>query len=290
MEKNLFHFSATLPSPHSEKRFLFDVRFLKNQTKKPIIIFIHGFKGFKDWGHFNLLADYFAENGFVFCKLNLSHNGTSPEHPTTFSDLEAFGNNNFSKELDDIATMIDYFHSPQSGVPDEEMDTNALFLLGHSRGGGIALLKANEDNRVKAVVTLAAISDLQKGWTKEKLAKWKEEGVLHVYNGRTNQNMPLYYQIVEDFNAHKDRLDIPRAVKNLNKPALIIHGTQDETLPTTMAHDIKSWGPQAELLILEGANHTFGGYHPYPLKTLPLESLKAAEAVNHFLKRLTPIS
>lgn len=285
MEKNLFQYAATLPSLHNNSPILFDVRFIKNDTKKPIIIFIHGFKGFKDWGHFDLLADYFAESGFVFCKLNLSHNGTTPEHPTEFVDLEAFGQNNFSKELDDIGNMIDYFYSSQNDIPDGEMDKDNLFLLGHSRGGGIALLKTKEDERVKAVATLAAISDLQSGWSKERVAQWKKEGVYYVYNGRTKQNMPLYYQIVEDFNDNKERLDIPGATKKLGKPALIIHGTKDETLPITMARDIKDWSPSAELLILEDANHTFGGYHPYTLKALPVHSLKAAEAVNHFFKQ-----
>ena len=48
------------------------------------------------------MADRFADAGFVFVKFNLSHNGTTIEHPIDFVDLEAFGNNNFAKELDDL--------------------------------------------------------------------------------------------------------------------------------------------------------------------------------------------
>ncbi len=79
-----------------------DISYTKNGYLKPIVIFCHGFKGFKDWGHFNLLADAFAENDFVFVKFNFSYNGTTIEHPVDFADLEAFGENNFSIELDDI--------------------------------------------------------------------------------------------------------------------------------------------------------------------------------------------
>src|SRR5699024_8572931 len=170
---------------------------------------------------------------------NLSHNGTTPEHPTDFADLEAFGQNNFSIELDDMGTMIDYFYSADCMVPGEEMNTDIIFLLGHSRGGGMALLKAAEDDRIKAVVTLAAVSDLEKRWPEDFQKKWQEEGVQYVFNGRTKQNMPLYYQLFENLKANKDRLDIPEAIKKLKKPALIIHGTADETVPTAMAHELK---------------------------------------------------
>lgn len=284
MEKNLVEFSATLPSLHNNRHFLFDVRYKKNNQAKPVLIFVHGFKGFKDWGHFNLWADYFGESEFVFCKLNLSHNGTTPEHPTEFIDLEAFGQNNFSKELDDIGTMIDYFYSSECEVPTEEMNRDTLFLLGHSRGGGMALLKTAEDDRIKAVATLSAMSDLEKRWSEDYLQKWEKEGIQYVFNGRTKQNMPLSFQLIENLRAHKDRLDIAEAVKKLKQPTLIVHGTKDETIPVSMAHELKDKNPSVTLLLIEGAGHTFGGYHPYPTQTLPVESLKAAEEITAFFK------
>ncbi len=52
--------NKTLTSKHHNRAFIYDARYLKNGKKKPVIIFVHGFKGFKDWGTFNLLADEFA--------------------------------------------------------------------------------------------------------------------------------------------------------------------------------------------------------------------------------------
>lgn len=95
------------------KPITFDYRFQENNIKKPIILFSHGFKGFKDWGTFNLMADHFAKKGFIFLKLNFSFNGTTPENTVDFVDLEAFGNNNFSKELDDLKTVIDHLESEE---------------------------------------------------------------------------------------------------------------------------------------------------------------------------------
>ena len=129
--------------------FLCDVRHVENNKKKPVILFVHGFKGFKDWGHFNRIADFFANKGFTYVKLNLSHNGTTPESPIDFVDLDAFGNNNFSIELDDIGILIDHLFSDNSIIPKNEIDLEKLYLIGHSRGGGLVLLKTAEDERVK---------------------------------------------------------------------------------------------------------------------------------------------
>lgn len=282
--KNLNKVDDTLISLHKGRNFLYDARYPADGTPKPVIIFIHGFKGFKDWGHFNLIADYFGEKGYVFIKLNLSHNGTTPEQPIDFADLEAFGKNNFSIELDDIGVLIDHIFSGECKIPAKEMDFKKLYLIGHSRGGGIALLKANEDQRVKAVATLAAIHDLDQRWGSEVLQKWKEEEVQYIYNSRTKQDMPLYYQLVEDLEKNHERLDIPKAVKEIQQPLLIVHGTADETLPVDMAREIKSWNQHAELMIVEGGQHTFGGYHPYDKDELPEHTRKVVEQIDAFFR------
>src|ERR1044072_99812 len=89
------------------KPILADIFYLHTEQPKPVIIYSHGFNGFKDWGNFDLIAGQFASAGFVFIKFNFSHNGTSPEQPEEFVDLEAYANNNYTTELDDLKTVID---------------------------------------------------------------------------------------------------------------------------------------------------------------------------------------
>lgn len=245
-----------------------DARFVPDQQPKPLIIFIHGFKGFKEWGHFNLLADYFAQRGFVFVKLNLSHNGSTLTEDDVL-DLEAFGNNNFSLELADVDAIINLFYSAVSPVPQNEIDLNRLFLIGHSRGGGLAILASAQDTRIKATATWAAISNLDQRWSAETLAKWEQDGVQYVENARTKQQMPLYYQIIQDYHKNKEKLDIPAAARQMPQPLLLIHGTHDETLPLQMAHDLKENKHDAVLEIVPEANHSFGGSHPYTAAHLP---------------------
>ena len=90
------------------KPIVTDVFYQKTNKPKKVVIFCHGYKGFKDWGAWNLMAESFAKAGFFFIKFNFSHNGGTAENPIDFPDLEAFGNNNYTKELDDLERVIDW--------------------------------------------------------------------------------------------------------------------------------------------------------------------------------------
>ena len=90
------------------KPIVTDIFYKENHQPKKVVIFCHGYKGFKDWGAWNLMAASFANAGFFFIKFNFSHNGGTVEQPIDFPDLEAFGNNNYSKELDDLGSVIDW--------------------------------------------------------------------------------------------------------------------------------------------------------------------------------------
>jgi len=273
-----------LTSAHDQRPITYDVRFLADGTRKPIVLFAHGFKGFKDWGYFNLMADTFAKAGIVFAKYNHSHNGTTPDKPTEFTDLEAFGHNNFSIEMDDTGAMIDYIFSTDFPVPDQEIDRERLFLMGHSRGGGLVLMKAYEDARVRAVITLAAVTNWEDRWPDALLQEWKKNGVHIIQNSRTGQDMPLYYQIVENYYQHKERFDLPEIIRNLNVPVLAFHGTEDPTVPAQMAHDLGAWNGLARVEIVEGADHTFGGKHPYDDEKLPKHANFMVQSSIHFIK------
>ena len=56
----------------SEKPILCDLTKPFQHNDKNLIIFCHGYKGFKDWGCWNLMADKFAQNGISFLKFNFS--------------------------------------------------------------------------------------------------------------------------------------------------------------------------------------------------------------------------
>ncbi|GIV34066.1 MAG: alpha/beta hydrolase [Chitinophagales bacterium] len=270
-----------IPGKHG-KPIVADITWPVSSAPLPVVIFCHGFKGFKDWGYFNLAAEAFARSGIMFVKFNFSHNGTSPENPLEFVDLDAFANNNLSIELDDLGRVIDYVEQAHNLKP-APADTSRIFLAGHSRGGSVAILKAAEDGRIKKLVTWSAVSDFEKNWSPDLVEHWKTTGVLYVPNVRTGQQMPLHYQLYTDYITHRSRLRVLSAAAKIHIPFLIIHGTQDETVPFQDAEELHKACPTAKLLPIEGADHVFGGKHPWKSDTLPAPARQVILASADFL-------
>lgn len=261
------------------KDFLCDCTFPETDKQLPLVIFCHGYKGFKDWGAWNLVAESFAQSGFYFAKFNFSHNGTTLQNPVDFDDLEAFGNNNFSKELEDVDRVLET-------LPDNpRIDSEKIAIIGHSRGGGIAIIKDNEDERINALVTWAGISDFKRFFP-QNLEAWKEQGVFYAENKRTHQQMPHYYQFYEDYILHEEQYNIQKAAEQLQKPYLIIHGADDESVNPEEATLLQSWSKHATLQYIEGAGHTFGATHPWHEKQLPTYLQQATHISIQFLKDL----
>lgn len=259
------------------RNFLADSFYMDNTEKRPLVIFVHGYKGYKDWGAWDLMAEKFAESGFFFVKFNFSHNGTTVDDPLHFADLEAFGNNNYTKELSDLGIVIDYF------IKDPHVDSEKIILIGHSRGGGISIIKTFEDERINGLITLASIDTLDRFPTGELLENWKREGVYYVLNGRTQQEMPHYYQFYEDYEKNIHRFDVERATEMAKAYMLIIHGTEDEAVNVKHAEHLHILNPNSELFLIEGGNHTFGAKEPWNNPELPDDLNKVTEKCIDFL-------
>lgn len=251
------------------KPILADITVNETAVKKPLVLFVHGYKGFKDWGCWHLVAKEFAKANMVFLKFNFSHNGGTAEQPIDFPDLEAFGNNNYTIELDDIQTVLNSVTATDFEFSDA-IDTNNITIIGHSRGGGIITIAAAEDTRIKKLVLWASVSDFESRFpTGFKKLVWRLRGVGYVENSRTKQKMPHYYQFYKNFIANRARLNIKRALQRLHIPLLLVHGDNDETVPLLEAEHMKKWNPDATLKVIPNGNHTFGGKHPWEENELP---------------------
>jgi pimeloyl-ACP methyl ester carboxylesterase len=264
-----------------DKNISLDISYKKNNVIKPVVLFIHGFKGFKDWGHFNLIATYFAAQDFVFVKMNTSYNGTTSEFLQDFVELESFGLNNFLLELEDIKLVLDFI---EDKIHHYEGNQHQISIIGHSRGGGLSILTAFQDARVRKLVTWASIASFQYFFDGIDIAKWKDEGVIYTFNSRTNQNMPLYFQLYENYMKYKNELNVEHAAHQLGKPWLIIHGKNDESVKFEAAIQLHTCNKKSEILLIENTNHTFGGKHPFAATDLPKESKIAIDASLVFLK------
>lgn len=261
-----------------------DVLYKKTGVQKPLIIFVHGYKGFKDWGIFGKMNQAFLAKGFALLKFNFSHNGGTVEQPIDFPDLEAFGHNNYSIELDDLQTVIDWISN--NTTHHNEIDINNITLIGHSRGGGICTLTSALDSRIKHLVTWASVCTLDRSMFKEgaELDDWKINGTFYVVNGRTKQQMPHYIQFYNDYISNKERLDIEKAARKMVIPHLIIHSDSDDAVPFSHAENLHTWNPSSQLVKIQNSNHVFGGKHPWKEDILPKDFKEVLKETFSFIE------
>ncbi len=288
-----------LPNPLAPaKPILIDYYLPEQRTNSqtPIIVFLHGFKGFKDWGAFNLMAQNWTQKGFLVFKVNFSHNGTTTESPLDFEDLEAFGQNSITKELSDTATVINFICNRTSDLPKRNIED--IRLVGHSRGGSTAIIYAAKDKRINKVITLSAVSDLEERYFNDKNKKqWHKNGVVVIENGRTNQKMPLFESFYEDFKKNPNNYSVKEATQKLNQantPQLIIHGAKDDSVTIQDAQDIFKWSSDTSLIttnenvkmiLVENADHTYNTKHPNlinNIEELPAPFLEMSNLVASF--------
>ena len=259
-----------------EKVILGDNTYDDSTIKPEVILFIHGFKGFKDWGAHHLVANFFAAQGYRFIKFNMSHSGVIAENPVDVNDMDSFAANTISKELADVNTVVNYIAHTYAGAK--------ITLIGHSRGGGLAILTGVSDARIKRVVTWSAIADFSSLWKPEQEEEWEKTGRIYVENARTKEKMPLSSELLKDYQAHKNEFAILDAASSLELPWLILHGDEDVNVPFSIAQQLAQAQPKAIIKKIAGANHVYGASHPYTEKVMPRHLQEVCEKTRQFIE------
>ena len=239
---------------------LFDLS-IPMQFNGQLIIFVHGFMGFKDWGAWHLVQKYFTEKGFAFCKFNLSHNGGTVENGIDFPDELSFGKNTYSMEVDDIGHLTKKIITYFTEVP-------TIHLIGHSRGGASALLSAKTIG-ASTLSLWASISSIAARFpTNDELKKWEEEGIRYIQNSRTQQKLPQNFSLYTDFIKNQEKLNLERACKKLEIAVSIFHGEQDNSVDPSEGVLLAGW-TTTEISMIKDTDHVFGSKHPWVENELP---------------------
>ena len=218
------------------------------------VVLVHGFKGFSRFAFIPHLAGRLAHAGISAVTFNFSGSGIG-EDMETFTDADAFEENTYTRELHDLGIVL--AHAGQSGWLGAQHG-----LWGHSRGGGIAVLRAARDQHVHALATWAGISTVKR-WPYDVADDWRARGYAEVVNARTGQTFRLKPAVLDEATEHGDgMLDVGAAAESLLCPWLIVHGDADETVHFAEAELLaQRAGSNAELLAIAGGTHTFNVAH-----------------------------
>ncbi|HET9941240.1 MAG TPA: alpha/beta fold hydrolase [Candidatus Eisenbacteria bacterium] len=249
-------------------------------TNEPrAVLLCHGFRGYKDWGFIPLLASTIASQDTPVAAFNMSGSGVATPDGA-FTERERFRKNTYAAELDDIDRVARWLR--------QRLDASGpgfgLGLIGHSRGGAMALLYAASHPEVRTVVSLAAPSRIGV-WPEVAFEAWRDHRPHVVRDFRTRAELPLGPEIYGDIERNGARYDLRRAAASLAVPYLVVQGDRDRSVPLEEGQTLASWGPSGttELAIIKGAGHSFQAGDK--IRRTPPQLLEMIERVSAWVRR-----
>ena len=242
------------------------------QDNLPVILFLHGFKGFKDWGAFPDGCRELSKAGFAVLAINFSLNGVG-ESMTEFDQLDLFARETLSQDLEDVGTVLKALKDKDITAQDFSLDTNTIGVLGHSRGGHTAVAASAEYPEIKCLVTWSAVADYNARWSDGMINDWEEKGVTEIKNGRTGQIMPVKDVVYKDAIENADRLMAVKRVRELDIPALFVHSEGDEGVHYSEAEKLYEHcsAEDKKIELIPDSGHTFNTAHPFEDEEFPEE-------------------
>jgi alpha/beta superfamily hydrolase len=204
----------------------------------PGVVFFHGFTGDRMESHwlFVKCARALAEAGMASLRFDFYGSG---ESDGDFSEATLRG------EISDARAAVEFFRQ-QPGI-----DPGRIALIGISLGGAIAASIASRV-RAQALTLWAAVARLEElRALAQKIARpIPERSGFVEYNANV---------ISLQFLDRIEKINPLREIARFRRPTLIIHGSQDDTVPPSAAEDyFQAAGSQTkERIIIPGADHTF---------------------------------
>jgi pimeloyl-ACP methyl ester carboxylesterase len=130
------------------------------------------------------------------------------------------------------------------------------------------------------VATWNAIARVDR-WDEAAKRQWRRDGFQDVINARTKQVMRMSTRMLDDYERHRERLDILGAVVRLDVPLLVVSGARDESVPPGESREIAAYARDSALVSIASATHTFNAIHP--LVDVPPELSLAAAVTARFV-------
>ncbi len=200
-------------------------------SERKFVIVGHGVTSHHDRPYLVHLCDALAVVGIASIRFSFAGNGQSGGR---FADCC------ISKEVADLGAVIDAVGEGRIGY------------IGHSMGGAVGVMRAAEDDRLRALVSLAGMTEVD-GFMQRHFG--------HLTPGRDlmlgREHARLSETLLND--AQKIQTTLPQA-RRISIPWLLVHGTQDELVPLEdSVRCAQACRGKAQLAPIESADHCFTG-------------------------------
>ncbi len=150
--------------------------------------------------------------------------------------------------IDDICRSVDYILA---------QGFKHVWLVGSSTGGSIAMLAAARDERVSGVVAMAARADFD-DWASDP-RKFREHcyslGIISSPDAGDIPGRDPSFSLSSWTRELRENRPVDAAVALRERPLLILHGVEDRQVPVADAQKLAERNPNAEIRLIEGANH-----------------------------------
>ncbi len=248
-----------------------DIRYRQSNGKKPLILLLHGFMAWKDWGFFPYTAEKLAEAGAISINFSTSHCGVMPGNEF-ITETSKFASNTISNEITDTEALIENFISGKISAPALQNWSGDIYLIGHSRGGAIALIIAGKDSRIGKVVSWSGIDRFVR-YPQRQLDKFKQIGYFEFDYSPSGKKLRINKSYLDDYIANLDSYAPKNCVPRLNIPLMFIHGKQDMTVPYTESEGLSNLALNGTFHLIENGGHTFGISNPFKETTKAFEEV-----------------
>lgn len=231
----------------------------------PLIIFSHGFKGFRNWSFIPFVCESFANSGFCVINFDFSLNGIIDDINQVYDDT-VFRRNKVSTEVDDLSILLQTIITSKFPISNfYDYWNGEIYLAGHSLGGAVSILCADKYEEIKKISLWASISNLDRNTQRQKDI-WKDKGATEIVIASTGQKLSLDFDYIVDKDTNYPDGALIRKMSELVKPVQIIHPENDLTVKIKEAYDLKSTesiNRKRILNVIERAGHTFNSRHPF---------------------------
>lgn len=210
------------------------------EEKYPVVILVHGLTGHMEEPHIIAIRDTVAECGYACLRVELYGHG--------MSDGE-FKHHNVMEWVMELIRVIDH-------VREWEQSTD-IILAGHSQGGLATILTAGlKADQLKAIIPLSPAtcirdSCLEGDFFGQKFDSKTIPEELHFWEDKV---------VTGNYVRVGRVLPIEQSIAAYDGPALVIHGTKDESVPYACGVAAAAGYKNGTLVSIEGDSHCYD-YH-----------------------------